>query len=698
MNGDDSNRGTLKLPFKTLEKLEYLQLKDGDSILFKANEIFIGTLLIQNANLKLFVSSYGKGCATINGGNQQAIIIRNCSGLKIQNLNLIGNGRKNGNTTSGCAIENSKKINLLNLTISGFQKAGLYVFSSHEMYINNCEAQKNGMAGIMVDGIDKKSSTQIVIKNCKTFDNPGDPTNLTNHSGNGILVGLCSKVLIDHCEAYNNGWDMPRIGNGPVGIWTYESDSVVIQNSISHHNKTSKGGSDGGGFDLDGGVTNSIIQNCLAYENEGAGYGIYQYAGASNWKNNTIINCRSYNDGLKSGGKAAVYIWNSSQDQDQFQNLLFKNNKIVNKNNVAIKFDILSNHASFHFEGNQFLGKDSIIIFNQLNIGDQFFNNNWSSLKRGKLSIDQQLNQFIIQPNKDDKGNKLNAHGVGILLYNNFYYLYGEVKEGNTWLVPNQQWECYRVPAGGISCYKSSDLQHWTNMGMALTPTIGNLESDIDTSKVIERPKVIFNEKTGKFVMWIHLDKNDYSYAHVGVAVSDKPEGPFKLVNSFKPNGHDSRDMTIFKDVDGKAFLFNTSENNNTMHVNELTEDYLNVKPNFASILTNERRESPAVFKSKNQYFLITSLCTGWAPNKAMYAVATNPMGPWKNIANPCVGTDSEITFGAQISYVQALKKTGKFLVFADTWNKSNLKNSSYILMPMFIKNATPVIYTSNIY
>ena len=455
------------------------------------------------------------------------MVVLNCSNLKIENLNLVGAGRKNGNTKNGCFVSSSRNIILKKLTISGFQKVGLYIFSSQLVEIAHCVAETNGAAGIMVDGTDKKSSSHISIRYCKAFNNPGDPTNFTNHSGNGILVGLCTKVLIDHCEAYNNGWDMPRVGNGPVGIWTYESDSVVIKNCTSHHNKTSVGGSDGGGFDLDGGTTNALIQNCNSYENEGAGYGIYQYAGASNWYNNKIINCRSYNDGLKSGGKAAVYIWNSSQDQKQFKNLLFENNSIINKNNVAVKFDILSNHESFRFVGNQFLGRDSVIVFDQINEKDIFSSNSWTSLKRGKQETDKGL-QKIILACLDDQGNKLNAHGAGILYYNHVYYLYGEVKAGDTWLVPNQSWECYRVPAGGISCYRSADMLHWKNMGIVLRPTTGDTSSVLDTTRVIERPKVIYNETTHKFVMWVHLDKNDYSFAQVGIAVSDRPEGPFK--------------------------------------------------------------------------------------------------------------------------------------------------------------------------
>ena len=86
----------------------------------------------------------------------------------------------------------------------------------------------------------------------------------------------------------------------PVGIWAYEADSVTIQHCIAYRNKTSKGSEDGGGFDLDGGTTNSTIQYCLTYENEGSGFGIFQYDGASPWKNNTVRFNISVNDGLVS--------------------------------------------------------------------------------------------------------------------------------------------------------------------------------------------------------------------------------------------------------------------------------------------------------------------------------------------------------------------------------------------------------------
>ncbi|HEV2482711.1 MAG TPA: family 43 glycosylhydrolase [Puia sp.] len=280
----------------------------------------------------------------------------------------------------------------------------------------------------------------------------------------------------------------------------------------------------------------------------------------------------------------------------------------------------------------------------------------------------------------------INAHGAGVLFHNGVYYLYGEIKKGKTWLVPGQTWEDYRVPAGGVSCYSSRDLAHWKNEGVALAPTVGDPSSDLDTGRVIERPKVIYNARTRKFVLWMHIDRNDYSYARVGVAVSDRPQGPYKYLGSMRPNGQESRDMTVYQDEDGRAYLIYASENNKTMQVCLLSDDYLRPTSLYRRILVGQRREAPAVFKAQGRYYLITSLCSGWDPNAATYAVADSLLGEWLQEGNPCVGTDAGTTFGAQSTFVLRLSQD-RFLFMADRWNKSDLERSGYLWLPLTVHN-----------
>ncbi|MBB6130648.1 glycoside hydrolase family 43 protein [Mucilaginibacter lappiensis] len=294
----------------------------------------------------------------------------------------------------------------------------------------------------------------------------------------------------------------------------------------------------------------------------------------------------------------------------------------------------------------------------------------------------------------DTDGNPINAHGPGVMYHKGVYYLFGEIKNGKTWLVPGQNWEDYRVPAGGISCYSSTDLKNWKYRGIALKPVVNDPDNDLDTGRVIERPKVIYNQHTKKFVMWMHIDKNDYNYSRGGVATSDSPEGPYQYQGSIKPNDQMLRDMTLFKDEDGKAYLIYSSEDNNTMHVCLLSNDYLKPTTTYVRILENKKRESPTIFKNKGKYYLITSGCSGWSPNAALYAVADNIMGPWEEQGNPCKGPDSGVTFFSQGAFVLPVAdRPGKYIFMGDVWNKTDLEKSAYLWLPLSINDGIIEVY-----
>jgi beta-xylosidase len=144
-----------------------------------------------------------------------------------------------------------------------------------------------------------------------------------------------------------------------------------------------------------------------------------------------------------------------------------------------------------------------------------------------------------------------------------------------------------------------------------------------------------------------------------------------------------ARDMTLFKDDDGKAYLIYASEKNATMHVCQLSDDYLTPTANYKRIFINDTREAPAMFKSNGTYFMITSGCTGWSPNAAKYAVARHPLGPWKQYGNPCKGRGAEETFQAQVTFVLPLNNPkNEFLFMADRWNKLDLERSTYLWIP----------------
>lgn len=279
----------------------------------------------------------------------------------------------------------------------------------------------------------------------------------------------------------------------------------------------------------------------------------------------------------------------------------------------------------------------------------------------------------------DDKGELINAHGGGILYIDKTYYWFGE-KRG-------------RHGSEGVNVYSSKDLYNWTFRGLALAQQ-EDTTSDITNGCVMERPKVIYNKKTKQFVMWFHLELKGkgYSAARAAVAVSDKVTGPYRFVSSFRPNGNMSRDMGLFVDEDGSAYHIYSSRENYDLRIAKLSADYL-TPTTQDTLLFSKHREAPALFRSNNKYYLITSGCTGWAPNRASLHVATSLFGPWQLVGDPMTGTGADSTFGGQSTFVLPVQgKKDAFIFIADKWNPKDLRDSRYLWLPVQFKEQTPVI------
>ncbi|MBW3081619.1 immunoglobulin-like domain-containing protein [Bifidobacterium saguinibicoloris] len=396
----------------------------------------------------------------------------------------------------------------------------------------------------------------------------------------------------------------------------------------------------------------------------------------------------------------------------------------------------------------------------------------------------------------DDKGNHIQAHGGQIMTTTEkkdgkdvtVYWWYGEDRSNGY----------YKSP--GVHVYKSYDTKNWEDQGLALRSatrlaqftdtsnddfayfdkvydlknTDGTVNTDKarkifyylnmdpdqngdgtadDTTAIIERPKVIHNEKTGKYVMWWHADGSTkvgggtYDRAMAGVAVADSPAGPFKLVGAYRlPNRWDrrsdteagmSRDMTVFKDSNGDAYLVYSSEGNWTLYAAKLDDTYTNtVKTtttapfdfeyssdgkyplvydekdgdsgagvlvegqDYKLIKKNLMIEAPAVFETNGRYYIVASAATGWAPNQATYYTADSMLGDWTRgvdktdgYENTWIqtqkvpeGTDgwlaygdtNSTTFGSQSTNVLALDASkGQYVYMGDRWYAKNNDDGS---------------------
>lgn len=328
----------------------------------------------------------------------------------------------------------------------------------------------------------------------------------------------------------------------------------------------------------------------------------------------------------------------------------------------------------------------------------------------------------------DNTGKHVNAHGGGLLYHEGKYYWYGEHKSEQT-----------SAALVGITCYSSNDLCNWKNEGVAL-PVADDESSDIVKGCTMERPKVIYNVQTKKFVMWFHLELKGKGYeaARAAVAVSDTPTGPYRLVHSGRVNpgiypfdmtrkernlklnpdkykewwtpqwhtavekglllkrdlegGQMSRDMTVYVDDDGKAYHIYSAEENLTLHIAELTDDYQRHSGTYTRIYPGGHNEAPAIFKKDGTYWMITSGCTGWDPNEARMFSSTSIWGPWKQYPNPCIGKGAEKTFGGQSTYILPLNDN-RFVFMADMWRPQKPIDARYIWLPIeFDKDGIPFI------
>jgi hypothetical protein len=382
----------------------------------------------------------------------------------------------------------------------------------------------------------------------------------------------------------------------------------------------------------------------------------------------------------------------------------------------------------------------------------------------------------------DTDGRHIQAHGGQIVTTEEngetVYYWYGEDRTNGYWNSP------------GVAVYRSTDAKNWTNLGDALrsittrddllTPYFENLYDTVDengqprndkidalayhldtqqasdSTAIFERPKVLHNDKTGQWVMWWHADGrtepggSTYARSIAGVAVADSPAGPFRMVGAFRmPNRTDyqactpyavpgqARDMTVFQDDDGKAYIAYSSEENYSLYIAALDDTYTNVThttdhdpldvhaysedgrypyvfadgsadapvrgQDFQIVKECGHLEAPAVFERDGTYTVVTSGATGWAPNPQTYYTAKDLMGTWIRGVEPgdanetvnysgipdggdgllSVGDARRSTFGSQTTNVFELQP-GKFVYMGDRWNEGK-SDSTYVWLPLTV-------------
>jgi hypothetical protein len=280
----------------------------------------------------------------------------------------------------------------------------------------------------------------------------------------------------------------------------------------------------------------------------------------------------------------------------------------------------------------------------------------------------------------DTSGAALQMHGLGIVKAGGTWYAFGEDKAGETSANTSFQ---------AIPCYSSTDLSHWTFQGDALTR---QSSGDLGPNRIVERPKVIYDASTGKYVMWMHIDDMSYSEAKAGVAESSTPCGPYTYLGSSQPLGFQSRDIGLFQDTNGTAYLL-TEDRAHGLRIDQLSSDYLSVVgENSAiggSVALLADYEAPAMAKIGGTYYLLASHLTGWSANDDVYATAPSPSGPWSAVRDFApAGTNTYTTQTANIIPVTGSQGTA-YIYAGDRWTTSDLGDSPLVWLPMTVSGGT---------
>lgn len=265
----------------------------------------------------------------------------------------------------------------------------------------------------------------------------------------------------------------------------------------------------------------------------------------------------------------------------------------------------------------------------------------------------------------DTNGSRIHAHGGSVIVVGDTYYWYGENKEKSDGTNGIWTW--------GVRCYSSKDLYNWEDRGLIIGPELEDKSSPLNPyTAMLDRPHIIYNERTKKFVCWMKVMRKDKTQTTT-VMTADQILGPYTFAaKDMRPLGMDAGDFDLAVSPDGKAYYYFERVHSETICA-DLTDDYTGVTGYYSTHFPHPHppcvREATAHFVRNPRHYLLTSGTTGYLPNPSEAAVADTWHGPYKVLGNPHVGDASNTSFHSQISCVfQVPGKKDLYIACADRW------------------------------
>ncbi len=449
VNGNDNNSGTINLPFKSIKKLNQIDLKNESEIYLANGSVFNGSIELKNKK-NIIISSYKNNSSEkkpiINAkGSLSGILVENSSNINISNIQIEANGGNESHNphqllkqdlragilyivsddeTHDNFIINDVTIKDIFFNNEGFKRNpkevrspngtqsygwGIRILNlSDSGNLENITIKNSLIENISHSGIRVKGKLDNKFKNVKVFNNK-----LLKTGGPGMVFNSTYNL-----HAYENDInfsgsndDSRKWGRGS-GLWTWGSTLGLIEkNKFQNAN----GPADSAGCHIDFNCKDIVVQYNLSKNNAG---GFVEILG-NNYNCSYRYNV-SINDGYRVKGEGnnfqegksfwlSGFVGNGNKRHGPYNSYIYNNTVFVNKDIVSkIAVDknskgVLVANNIFYFEG-----ETAMVLGDQYkpdkggpgNIENVFFENNLFLKNHWPMEV-------LIQPNKSIIGNPL---------------------------------------------------------------------------------------------------------------------------------------------------------------------------------------------------------------------------------------------------------------------------------------------------
>ncbi|MFI6292715.1 right-handed parallel beta-helix repeat-containing protein [Nonomuraea sp. NPDC050790] len=373
-------KGTVGHPLTTLDQVNALALRPGDRVLFKRGSACTGTLAPQGsgrAGAPIRIDAYGSGAKPRiqAGGADDAVKLHNQQHWEIANLDVANTGaaagKRRGVRVSARDAGTLRHIVLRGLDVhdvNGDDTKDEYGSAGITMWVEG-NTTPTLFDDVLITGNTVTSVDRSGIFLFSTWNNSGwgkeparrhvpwtgvkvERNTVTDVGGDGIVLGSVTGALAEHNRVH--GFQRRSQGYS-AGLWTHNSDAVVIQFNEVSGGETTR---DGMSFDVDENGFGTIFQYNRSHDNAGGFLLLCNAAGKI--KDAVVRYNLSVDDHFRgvencSGGVESAAIYNNTfvigdgvtqtvinENNANPRNVLFANNIVVTRGSGKATFNLRS--------------------------------------------------------------------------------------------------------------------------------------------------------------------------------------------------------------------------------------------------------------------------------------------------------------------------------------------------------------------